>query len=233
MYPLYNAEQELEIWFPEKEGEPFYQQYQLNLEQINQIVINSKQSMEGNMMFNNHSVPSSKPYVPFLDRRQNLCSIATTHNVLVEIGFNAGHSALLALTANPNLKYYGIDIGRHRYIQPCFDYLKQEFGDRISLEIGNSAIVMPQVMPLLIQQDHFRQGNVAWCIDGGHDIAPAAIDMANILTYAQDGDILLFDDSDFPKLRSLLDFYLIRGDLISIKKSATQDIFRIMKRMLR
>lgn len=212
-------------------AEPFFQQYQPHLGPINLIVMRSGELMEGNMMYPDRTTPIAPPDRGFLPRRQNMCMLAMSHNVLVEIGFNAGHSALLALTANPDLHYYGIDIGSHSYTRPCFEYLRGVFGDRITLMIGDSVEVMPDAMPDLTQREEFRAGGTAWCIDGGHNIVPALADMTNVLRFAKDGDVLLFDDSEIPQLANLLDFYVVRGDLVPIKSSPSQEMYRIMKRM--
>ena len=40
--------------------------------------------------------------------------------LLLEIGVNAGHSALLALSANPSLAYHGVDLDGHGYTAPAW-----------------------------------------------------------------------------------------------------------------
>jgi predicted O-methyltransferase YrrM len=57
---------------------------------------------------------------------------------ILEIGFNAGHSAACFLMANPNVKILCIDINTSSYTLPCFRYLKSIFNDRIYFIESNS-----------------------------------------------------------------------------------------------
>ncbi len=71
---------------------------------------------------------------------------------MFEIGVNAGHSMLLALMANPELKCVGVDICTRLYtrwarvdiyVPAAFDWLKYKFRDRVKLIVGNSLVEAP------------------------------------------------------------------------------------------
>jgi len=131
----------------------------------------------------------------------------------MEIGFNAGHSALLMLTANPSLKLTYIDICVHRYTTLCFEYLRSIFGDRINLINGNSLLAFPLLKSQANDFDFY-------IIDGGHGIDVAETDMYNVIKYGRKGSIILFDDSDNTTLRTMLSMYMLSGDIISISDPA-------------
>jgi hypothetical protein len=85
-------------------------------------------------------------------KRPNYLRYVTSGRCLLEIGFNAGHSALLALTANQYLTYTGIDICKYKYTRASFDYLtiwnrsneKRDARGKISLESpANKLILLP------------------------------------------------------------------------------------------
>ena len=58
---------------------------------------------------------------------------------------NGGHSAYAALTANPELTYFGVDICAHSYVRPAIEWLQAEFPDRVSFESGNSLKILPSL----------------------------------------------------------------------------------------
>ena len=95
--------------------------------------------------------------------RRNLWRAARFKERLLEVGVNAGHSALLALSSNPKLQYYGVDIVSHSYTIACVDFLKGEFPGRVHLFPGDSREVLPWLAD--------RSGDLAFdlfSIDGGH-----------------------------------------------------------------
>ena len=64
---------------------------------------------------------------------------------LDEVGVNGGHSAFLALSANPELEFHGVDICDHRYVEPAVAWLADEFPGRVFLHPGNSLEVLPRL----------------------------------------------------------------------------------------
>ena len=77
-------------------------------------------------------------------KRKNICNLASRCNLVLEIGFNAGHSAIHFLESNPNLHLYCFDIGYHLYTDPCYQYLSKIYGDRIHMKYGNSTVTIPK-----------------------------------------------------------------------------------------
>jgi hypothetical protein len=193
--------------------EPGYQQYKEHLRALKHIVEQSGERLEGNL-FTEHlreEVPE-EPIGIFRNKRSNYAVFCAAGNSLLEIGFNAGHSCMLALTINPDLVYTGVDIGMHSYTRPCYDYLRSVFGDRVRLHLGDSREVLPVLRGYGQQFDLFH-------LDGGHGFSIAQADLCNIIEYSPKGSTLLVDDVNDHMIASLCDFYVLRGRISRITLS--------------
>ena len=73
-----------------------------------------------------------------LSKQVNMFRIGRTAKNIIEIGFNAGHSALVFLIANPDSKLTIYDIGWHPYTRACYYYLDSVFPGRITFIEGDS-----------------------------------------------------------------------------------------------
>jgi spermidine synthase len=122
----------------------------------------------------------------FLPKRQNIIIVSQKSNKALEIGFNSGFSALLILLSNPTIKLTCVDIGHHRYVIPCFEQLKKDFGDRIELLLGDSREVVPTI------NDKFDLVH----IDGGHSLNVAEKDITNTYNLLNNNAIIVMDDVD-------------------------------------
>lgn len=81
---------------------------------------------------------------------------------MLEIGFNAGHSAFGWLTLCPELQYHSIDICKHRYTKPHAKKIKELFGDRFMFGAMNSmnaqASMIKDYDMIFIDGDHEAEG---------------------------------------------------------------------------
>jgi predicted O-methyltransferase YrrM len=167
-------------------------------EQLLPIMLGGGEPIEGNIFMRHHSDHLSDVYVM---KCNNLCNIALNTQIRhgMEIGFNAGFSALLVLMSNPYMKLTCFDLGEHGYTRPCFAKLKDIFGDRIDIIYGDSMRTLPlhvSTRPLPYDVIH---------IDGGHSKEVAESDIRNCFQLTKMGTILVMDDTDFPELRTLWD----------------------------
>lgn len=205
-----------------------YEMYLPHLQELLKIIKAVGEPLEGNIFYQ-HLDPNPKEQLleQFLPKRAALAMFAMAHNNIVEIGFNAGFSALLMLTANPNLKLTSVDICEHKYTEPCFDYLASVFPGRITLVKGDST----QVLADVLQNDKALTGYI---IDGGHGLSVAETDLRNVIQYANNNAVLCFDDSDFVELRLLLNAYMMAGYIVPITdvhcvvQDQTQMFFKIV-----
>jgi predicted O-methyltransferase YrrM len=102
------------------------------------------------------------------------------------------------LLSNPSIRITCFDLGEHKYTLPCYEKLKETFGDRISLVIGDSRLSLHNVNEVY---DVIH-------IDGGHSIDVASSDIIHSYQLSKQGTLLIMDDYDFPDLHKLWDFYV-------------------------
>ena len=106
-----------------------------------------------------------------------------------ETGFNAGHSSLLWLTANPNLHVYSFDIGIHKYAKEMAKYLQSRFPGRLNVTWGDSMKTLP-----IFHTNHSDITCDLVVIDGGHSVKVARADFFNFYHLASDTHVVLMDD---------------------------------------
>lgn len=190
------------------EWEPALDAMRETLAQLNEVVARVGEPLEGNLFYHHRA---SLPLPPEPDpsrrhKRRNFALYAATGDSLLEIGFNAGHSALLALAADPGLRYCGIDVATHAYTRPCFEVLRRRFGERVELREGDSRVVLPRLREAGRRFALFH-------IDGGHGLDNAQADLRHVLALARPGQVLLMDDVHDPALDALVDWHCVRGDV--------------------
>ena len=136
-------------------------------------------------------------YEPVMLEKQRLFFEAAKHKThLLEIGVHAGHSLLIALMANAELKVDCIDICYWAHTEQCVNYLNAQFADRITLYKGDSAAVLPTV----VQGKTFDMVHV----DGHHDIQYVQWEYDVIKDHIDRQSALIFDDIDTPGLHQYL-----------------------------
>ena len=171
------------------------------IEYINQhllpIIHNCGELLEGNIFMHHHSTQYTDV---FLNKTKNISNVVLSSNIkkVMEIGFNAGFSTLLMLLSNPNITLTCFDLGEHSYTLPCYAKLKETFGDRIQLIIGDSTQTLKEV------DDNFDVIH----IDGGHSTEVAESDIIQSHRLSLPGSILIMDDYDFSNLHELWDRYI-------------------------
>jgi lipopolysaccharide biosynthesis glycosyltransferase len=160
------------------------------------------EKLEGNIFMLHHATEYTNI---FADKAKNISNVVLNIHIkqVVEIGFNAGFSALLMLMSNPRLCLTCLDLGEHKYTQPCFEKLKDTYGDRINLVIGDSKDTFKEI------QNKFDLIH----IDGGHSTDAAESDIINAYRVSKQGSIIIMDDYDFPNLCELWNKYIHIYDL--------------------
>jgi hypothetical protein len=207
--------------------ELFFEEYKTHLDELLKIIKAIGEPLEGNIFYQHLDPnPGHELIEQFLPKRAALAMFAMAHNDIVEIGFNSGFSALLMLTANPNLKLTSVDICEHKYTEPCFDYLASVFPGRIDLVKGDSTQVLAEVL-------QSNKNLTGYIIDGGHGVTVAEQDLQNVIQFANKDAVLCFDDSDFVELRLMLNLYMMSGHLApiwdphAVAQNETQMFFKI------
>ena len=174
---------------------------------LNEIVLATGAPLEGNLFyFQGARDLGTAPDPARIHKRRNLWRALAGRHRLLEIGFNAGHSALLALSAAPQLTYLGVDIAGNPYTSLCADLMKRWFGDRFLFVTGDSREMLPAL---------WLQGGQCFDlihVDGGHGAGTCLADIANGLRLADPaGSLLLLDDTAHPPIRAIHDRFLAAG----------------------
>jgi predicted O-methyltransferase YrrM len=108
---------------------------------------------------------------------------------ILEIGFNAGHSADLFLRTNPAASLVSFDLGSHDYVAHAKAYIDATYPGRHTLILGNSMETVPAYAAA-------NPGAIfdLFFIDGGHYAPVPAADLANCLALAVPGATIVMDD---------------------------------------
>lgn len=118
---------------------------------------------------------------------QDLMMLSKNKKNIMEIGFNAGHSAELFLSNNPDTILTSFDLGIHDYLKIGKEYIDFTFPGRHTLVLGDSTITVPQ---------YNNQFDVLF-IDGGHEYNIAKADLENCRKLATSDTIVIMDDTMF------------------------------------
>ena len=181
------------------------------LRQINRLVRASGSPLEGNIFYKHHDdgfdkLEGADP--ARVAKRRNVHRALIWKRSLLEIGFNGGHSALLALATNPELRYTGIDIATHPYVRPVAEYLASVFGSRFELIEGDSRHILPYLMT------HRRDRTFdVFHVDGNHGIPVCRSDISSCLCLPGAGQHLILDDTNAAQIMNIYFEYVSLGYL--------------------
>lgn len=125
------------------------------------------------------------------DEIAHLIELTKRPNVSVmEIGFNAGHSAEIFLKNNPTLSLVSFDIGCHGYVSMGKQYIDVVFPRRHTLILGNSIFSVPHYI-----SEHPNKKFDVIFVDGCHDYEIARADLQNCMNLAHKDTIVIMDDT--------------------------------------
>ena len=178
----------------------YYLEEFVNLEEIrnlNLLIQKTGEKLEGNCLYQHHSdfVLHEKNKEPL---RCNLHQLSRASKNILEVGFNAGHSAALYFYANPTAKLLVFDLCSHLYTKPCVEYL----GSRYNIEFirGNSIQTIKEYDPvILVDLIH---------VDGGHGKDAIQNDIVNCKKFSTPNTILVIDDAYLLSIENMINHYL-------------------------
>ena len=111
---------------------------------------------------------------------------------VMEIGFNAGHSAEVFLQNNPTLTLTSFDLGHHSYVSAAKEYIDATYPNRHTLILGDSTVTVPTY----INNNPGKTFDLIF-IDGGHDYRIARADLENCRKIANNDTVVIMDDTMF------------------------------------
>ena len=169
-------------------------------DRLNEIMLQNHGGMpvEGCVWFEGGSNVSKTPR--FEHKRRNLFKLAASAREILEIGFNAGHSAALMLLANPHSHITIFDLAEHPYTIPCLEYLIEEFPGRIRKAIlGDSRVTLPK----FVRSADGQKFDVIH-IDGGHaeNVLSSDFEWCSQLADHARGHKVVVDDDDYPVIHA-------------------------------
>jgi predicted O-methyltransferase YrrM len=123
-------------------------------------------------------------------QKQHIAEICFNKNIknILEIGFNAGHSAEVILSANKGAKLTSFDLNIHSYTSVGKEYIDKKFPDRHVFVAGDSKETVPK------HEGHYE----CFFIDGGHDYETAKADIENCKRLARPCAMVMMDDVVLP-----------------------------------
>jgi hypothetical protein len=179
---------------------------------LNNFVKESGEILEGGIFYwhRDTNFVENLPAADLAPARRNLWRATRFKKSMIEIGVNACHSALLALSANPHLIYYGVDINIHTYTLPCVNYLEKEFPGRVHYYPGDSQEVLPY-----LAVHHPELDFDIFHVDGGHTSEICYADVSNCLRLANRGfgKHLLLDDINASWIFDIYAEFVSKGHL--------------------
>jgi predicted O-methyltransferase YrrM len=123
---------------------------------------------------------------------KDLISLTNKSLSVMEIGFNAGHSAEVFLQNNKELTLLSFDLGEHNYVISAKEYIDCTYPNRHTLIFGDSR----KTIPIYLENNKNKTFDVIF-IDGGHDYEIAKSDLDNCLKLANKDTIVILDDTMF------------------------------------
>jgi len=122
---------------------------------------------------------------------KDLITLSRRSNIhVMEIGFNAGHSAEVFLQNNPTLTLTSFDLGMHDYVAVAKEYIDLTYPNRHHLILGDSTITVPKY----INDNPNKTFDVIF-IDGGHEYSIANADLENCKKLANKDTVIIIDDT--------------------------------------
>jgi len=173
------------------------------LSDIKEIVTQSGVMLEGNAFYKHATFDA---WDALYAKQVNLFWCGKQANARIcEIGFNAGHSAMLLLMGRDKteIDFTIFDIGWHPYTKPCLEYIKSKYSHvKFTYIEGDST----KTVPLWLDGNEGSYDVVH--VDGGHNEHCVSNDMKNADVLLKSGGLMIVDDTYDAIINSYVDLYI-------------------------
>ena len=175
---------------------------------------NTNKEFEGNAFYYHNT---QQRFNELLPKQMNLFWAGTrVQTRICEIGFNAGHSALLMLNgcAASDVEFTVFDIGQHNYTRPCLEYIQSQFPN-VKMEYieGDSIVKMGEY----IHEHMERCGTYDVVhVDGGHTLECITSDFAHATKLVRQGGIVIVDDTNIDYIDAAVNLAISSGEFTEI-----------------
>ena len=200
------------------------------LEDLKNIIMESNVPLEGNCFYYHETLIE---FPELYSKQLNLfwCGKQAVENIC-EIGFNAGHSAMLMLLGRSNtpMHFTIFDIGHHSYTKPSLEYIKSKFS-HVNFEYieGDSTITMPEWINN--NSEKMYKYDVVH-VDGGHFEHCISNDMINANLLVKINGIVIVDDTNLDIINNYVNLYLSSGNYVEMNLLSTYSYqHRIIKKI--
>jgi hypothetical protein len=186
---------------------------------LNQAVAESGEAIEGNYChFDGQPISGTVAPDPRRTAKRNVLRAAVAHcREALEIGFNAGHSAVIMLDSNRELQLTAVDIGTHRYGRTCADIIARRYPGRFRVHWGPSKSILRQLANNKKAEFDFIH------IDGSHTVEDVTADMNFLLRRMKKASIAVLDDIRIPHISTLLRWSTRAGYLEEAGEQCTEE----------
>ena len=136
----------------------------------------------------------------FHNKQKNLFTVAKGAEKICEIGFNAGHSALLLLSgASTTIKaFVSFDIMEHDYGKECYEYVKGKYpGVSFEMVEGDSRF---RISDWIVKNQNQIETFDVVHVDGGHNDSCFFTDFAMASLLCKRGGKIIIDDTNDPMI---------------------------------
>ena len=183
--------------------------FEYSLSDILHIIQQGTDDLEGNAFYYHNS---HRRFQELLPKQMNLLWAGTqVQTKLCEIGFNAGHSALLLLSEcpNPDISFTIFDIGAHSYTRPCINYIYTKYPHtNLTYVEGDSLLTLPSF--LQTKSEECGTYDVVH-VDGGHSLECITSDFACATKLVRPGGIVIVDDTNVDYIQETVDTAIQAG----------------------
>lgn len=181
---------------------------------LEEVIKSTGDALEGNSFYYHNSLTR---FEQLLTKQINLFWAGSqAKRRVLEIGFNAGHSALLFLSAGGGANEYTFfDLGGHSYVRPCLEYVRKQFPsiDMTYIE-GDSTRTLPE----FVAADATKKGTYDLVhVDGGHDRDVVLSDVSVAIDLVAPGGLMILDDTNIVYISQIADACVASGAFVEEK----------------